>query len=752
MEFARLLEKAREYLPPEKLPALEEAYKFASEKHQGQVRLSGEPYLEHPLQTAYILTELQLDASSIVAALLHDIPEDTGTAITDIEKKFGAEVARLVDGVTKLGKVPLTTPNSSVSPTQAENLRKMLVAMAEDLRVVFIKLADRLHNMRTLEALPKERQLKNARETLEIFAPLAHRLGIWELKWQLEDLSFRYLYPQQYQHIARLVDLRRTQREKFIERAIEMLKVEFQNVGLVAEISGRPKHIYSIHQKIQRYEKLGKNFDEIYDLLALRVIVEDVKACYSAVGVIHSLWHPLSDTFDDYIANPKPNGYQALHTAVMSMGTTPLEIQIRTREMHHVAEYGVAAHWRYKEGEKKDHQFEDRVAWLRQLIEWHRELSGAEEFLESVKTDILIDQVFVYTPKGEIKDLPRGATPLDFAYRLHTDLGHRCIGAKINGKLVGLSYKLKNGDVVEIVASKGPRGPSLDWLNPNLGFVNTTHAKTKIRQWFNKREKAESIERGKQILDKELRRLGIKEERQVLAALFNYNNLDDFLTAVGNGNITAHQIVLQLADQEEKSEEVATTAATAKATPSAVQVLGVGDLMTSVAQCCNPVPGDKIIGYITRSRGVTIHREDCVNVINEDEKERLVPVDWGQSDHLYPVKIQVDAWDRVGLMRDISTVVAEDRVNITSMNLANGIHQRVTIYLTLETKGLAQLSDILKKIDGVKGVIGVSRIGDEPSKQITADSQAPVKGSDPASTKKPETAAKKKPGDIGTKK
>ena len=727
MEFIRLQEKAREYLPPEKLPLLEEAYKFASEKHQGQVRLSGEPFMEHPLQTAFILAELQLDASSLAAALLHDIPEDTGLPIADIEAKFGPEVAKLVDGITKLGKVSLSTPGAVASASQAENLRKMLVAMAEDLRVVFIKLADRLHNMRTLDALPKDRQLKNAQETLEIFAPLAHRLGIWELKWQLEDLSFRYLEPKQYQKIARLVDLGRTEREKFIVRAIKLLQKEFAKVGLEADISGRPKHIYSIHQKIERYSVLGKHFDEIHDLLALRVIVENVQECYSAVGIIHSLWHPMPDAFDDYIANHKPNGYQALHTAVRCFGTTPLEVQIRTRDMHHVAEYGVAAHWRYKEGETKDMQFEDRVAWLRQLIEWHRELSGAEEFLESVKTDIFIDQVFVYTPKGEIKDLPKGSTPLDFAYRVHTDLGHRCVGAKINGKLVPLSYQLKNGDVIEIVSSKAARGPSLDWLNPNLGFVHTSHAKEKIRQWFNKREKTESIERGRQILDKELRRLGIQTERQALAGLFNYNNLDDFIAAVGNGNITSHQIVLKLAAQEEKSEQVTEPAALPKTTPSAVQVMGVGDLMTNIAQCCHPVPGDKIIGYITRSRGVSIHREDCHNIIHEDEKERLVPVEWGQNDLLYPVKIQVDAWDRVGLMRDVSTVVAEEKVNIASMNLANSTGQRVAILLTLETKGLAHLSQILKKIDGVKGVVSVSRIGDEPSKQNPADSPAPAR-------------------------
>jgi guanosine-3',5'-bis(diphosphate) 3'-pyrophosphohydrolase len=593
--------------------------------------------------------------------------------------------------------------------------------------VVFIKLADRLHNMRTMDALPRDRQLKNAQETLEIFAPLAHRLGIWELKWQLEDLSFRYLEPEQYQKIARLVDLRRNEREKFIDRAIELLKKEFAKNGLTADISGRPKHIYSIHQKMERYTALGKHFDEIYDLLALRVIVENVQECYSAVGIIHTLWHPLPDAFDDYIANPKPNGYQALHTAVMCFGTTPLEVQIRTREMHHVAEYGVASHWRYKEGETKDMQFEDRVGWLRQLIEWHRELSGAEEFLESVKTDIFIDQVFVYTPAGEIRDLPRGATPLDFAYRLHTDLGNRCVGAKINGKLVPLSYELKNGDVVEIVTAKAARGPSLDWLNPNLGFVHTSHARAKIRQWFNKREKTESIERGRQILDKELRRLGIQTERQTLAGLFNFSNLDDFLAAVGNGNITSHQIVLKLAAQEEKTEQVTTPAAPPRLAPSGIHVLGVGDLMTNLAPCCHPVPGDKIIGYITRNSGVTIHRADCANVSSEDEKERLIPVEWGQTDLFFPVKIQVEAWDRVGLMRDISTVVAEERVNITSMNLANSTGQTVTIFLTLETKGLAHLSQIMKKIDGVKGVISISRIGDEPSKQSTADAPVPVK-------------------------
>jgi GTP pyrophosphokinase len=739
MDFNRLREKAAAYLPPEKLAVVEEAYKFAAEKHQGQVRLSGDPFLEHPLQTAYILAELQLDTGSLAAALLHDIPEETGLPLEEISAKFGPEIAKLVDGVTKLGKVSLTTPGTPATASQAENLRKMLVAMAEDLRVVFIKLADRLHNMRTLNHLPKDRQLRNAQETLDIYAPLAHRLGIWELKWQLEDLSFQYLKPQEYARIARLVDLRRNQREKFIEKAIELLKKEFEGAGLAADISGRPKHLYSIYQKMEKYAATGRDFGDIYDLYALRVLVGSKDECYVAMGLIHNLWHPLPDSFDDYIGNPKPNGYRALHTAVMCLGTTPLEIQIRTREMHHVAEYGAAAHWSYKSGGKIDMQFEERVAWLRQIIEWHRELTGAEEFLESIKTDIFIDQVFVYTPTGEIKDLPKGSTPLDFAYRVHTDLGHRCVGAKVNGKLEPFNYILKNGDIIEIIAAKNPRGPSLDWLNPNLGYVNTSHARAKIRQWFNKQERTENIERGKQILDKEIRRLGIKTERQILAEFFGYSSLDDFLAAVGNGSITAHQIVLKLAAQEEKTPGV-TEVAAPKTTTSAVQVLGVGDLMTSIAQCCHPVPGDKIIGYITRSRGVSIHREDCYNIVNEDERERLVPVEWGQSDnHLYPVTIQVEAWDRVGLMRDIATVVAEEKVNITSVNIADSVGGRTAMFLTLETKGLAQLSQILKKIDGVKGVISVSRVGLETPRQGMSAPAATSSAKDDARLKKNQT-------------
>lgn len=725
MDFSELREKAGEYLPPEKMAVVEDAYHFAAEKHQGQWRLSGKPYLEHPLQTAFILVELQLDASSLAAALLHDVPEECGLPIEEIGARFGPEIAKLVDGATKLDKVSSAASAALASQAQAENLKKMLFTVAEDLRVVFIKLADRLHNMRTLAALPPDRQINIAKETMEIYAPLAHLLGIWEWKAQLEDLAFQYIDPETYRSIKRQIDEQQDERENFINKAIAVLKKEFDRVGLVAEISGRPKHIYSIHQKMKRYAAMGRYFDKIYDILALRVIVGSIPECYSAVGVIHSLWHPLPDAFDDYIANPKPNRYRALHTAVMCLGTTPLEIQIRTHEMHETAEHGEADHWRYKEGEKKDAGFGESVAWLRQLIEWHREYSGVEEFLESVKTDLLIDQVFVYTPQGEIKDLPVGSTPLDFAYRIHTELGHRCIGAKVNGRLVPLSYKLQNGDAVEIISSKTAKGPSLDWLNENLGYVNTVHARGKIRQWFNRQERTENIERGRQILEKELRHLGIKIERQMLADLFNYSSLDDFLAAIGNGGITAHQIALKLAAQEEKPELPATVTPQKQA-PSAVQVLGVGNLVTNLARCCHPVPGDRIIGYITRSRGVTIHREDCHNVINEDERERLIPVEWGQSDLLYPVNVQIEAWDRVGLMRDITTVVAEEKVNIASVNLANGDGHTISISLTLETKGLAHLSQLLKKIDTVRGVFSVTRIGDTASKKSDAGSSAPL--------------------------
>jgi guanosine-3',5'-bis(diphosphate) 3'-pyrophosphohydrolase len=711
VSFSQLKEKAQQYLPPEKITLVEDAYKFALKAHKGQVRKSGDPYVEHPLQTALILAELQLDASTLAAALLHDVPENCGIEIAELETKFGAEVAKLVDGTTKLGKLSLPAPAVAARGAQAENLRKMLVAMAEDLRVVFIKLADRLHNMRTLGALSPEAQHSIAEETLEIYAPLAHRLGISELKWQLEDLSFRYLAPERYRQVVKLISARRARREAFIAQVIQILEGEFARAKLRAELSGRPKHIYSIYRKMEKYAAQDKHFDDIHDLLALRVLVSTVPDCYHALGIIHSLWRPLPGDFDDFIASPKPNGYQALHTAVMCLGKIPLEVQIRTRDMHHIAEYGLAAHWRYKGGEKTDIHFEERIAWLRQLIDWHRELSGAEEFLESVKTDIFIDQVFVYTPKGEIMDLPKGATPLDFAYRVHTQLGHRCIGAKVNGKLVPLNYQLNNGDVIEIVSSKTAKAPSRDWLNPHLGYIKTSHAAEKIKQWFRRQQRAENIERGRELLEKEMRHLGIKpSQREGLAQLFKYDNFGDFLAAIGYGGISTHQIAVKLSAEQ---PQVKAVAAPPKPPKSAIRVLGMGNLVTNLARCCHPVPGDKIIGYVTRSRGVTVHRRDCYNVIHEDEKERLVGVGWEPTDSLYPVKVRIEAWDRVGLIRDITTLIAEEKVNISGVSSSHHHDHTVSEFFDLETTGLVQLSRLLKKIEGIKGVISVSRVGDE---------------------------------------
>jgi len=714
-----LVKKAGKYLPEEKLQLLKRAYDFACNSHEGQVRLSGGPYVAHPLHVALILADLQLDSSALAASLLHDTVEDSSVSLEKIKKDFGHEIASLVDGTTKLEELSRKTPATGLksgiqAAQQAENLRKMLVAMAEDLRVVFIKLADRLHNMRTLAALPPEKQERIARETIEIYAPLAHRLGIWELKWELEDLSFRYLEPSRYAQISRMVNLRRNQREAIINRLVSVLKDEFEKAGLQGEVTGRPKHLYSIYQKMRKYESQGKRFDDIQDLLALRVLVNTVPDCYNAIGVVHSLWRPMPGYFDDYIANPKANGYQSLHTAVMAMRSIPLEVQIRTYDMHHFAEYGVASHWQYKEGEKKDGLFEQKLGWLRQLVDWHRELTGAEEFLESVKTDIFNDQVFVFTPKGEIKDLPQGATPIDFAYRIHTDLGHRCIGAKVNSRLMPLNYQLKNGEVVEIIAAKKDKAPSRDWLNPNLGYVRTSHAREKLRQFFKRQERAENIELGRNLLEKEMRRLGLKMgSREEIARMFSYENVDDFLAAIGYGGVSQHQIAMKLVSQQEAPKQ-AVEQAPVKKTTSSVRVLGAGNMLTSLAFCCNPVPGDAIIGYITRNKGVTVHRADCHNVMRPDlERERLVEVDWGQSDRLYPVRMRLIAWDRVGLVRDFSTVIAEEKINIMSMTVTEHDDGTSVIDFTLATGSLYQLSRLINKLEGIKGVVSIVRMGED---------------------------------------
>ena len=692
-------------MPEKDLALVEKAYEFALKAHEGQLRRSGEPYLDHPLETASIVADLQLDASSLAAALLHDVPEDCGVPLQEISDRFGHEVGRLVEGVTRLDK--LAHPGEDASESQVESLRKMFVAMAEDIRVVLIKLADRMHNMRTLKPLPPKDRQRVAKETMELFVPLAHRLGIWQLEWELEDLAFRYLEAKKYHETARLVASRRAERERYIARVCRTLEDELASAGIDADVGGRPKNLYSTHIKMEKYASQGKEFSDIYDLLAVRVLVEHSQDCYSALGVLHSLWHPLPGQFDDFIATPKGNMYQSLHTVVMGPEARPLEIQIRTHEMHRRAEYGVAAHWRYKEGAKPDIGFEEKITWLRQLMEWQRELSSYA-FVESLTTDIFADEVFVYTPKGDIKELPAGATPLDFAYRIHTDLGHRCVGAKVNGRLVSLDCRLHSGDTVEIVATKAERGPSRDWLNPDLGFVKTAHAREKIRQWFRKQQREENIERGRALLEKELKRLGLSlGDHKRIAAVFKFDGLDEFLVALGCGDISRRQIATQLTAPEERRRPPPAPTPHRTVAPT-IEVLGVGDLLTHLATCCNPVPGDDIVGFVTRTRGVSVHRRDCPNIASEDEKERLVKVSWGKVNQHYPVPVHVEAWDRVGLLRDISAVVSEERVNISSVTSTekDGI---TSINLVLEITDNRQLSRLMSKLEGVRGVTNVTR-------------------------------------------
>ena len=715
-EYQRLLDRVRSYLPDDRVGLVEQAYEFAAESHRDQLRKSGDPYITHPLDAALTVADLQLDSVTIAAALLHDVQEDCGVPNQELQRRFGEEVAKLVDGATKLEHITKhsSEPAAFDSSMQAENLRKMFLAMAEDVRVVIVKLADRLHNMRTLEYVEPAKQIRTAQETMDIFAPLASRLGIWQIKWELEDLSFQYLEPEKYDEIAQLIASRRTTRERYVARVEKILQEELGEQNIQATVQGRAKNIYSVHQKMRKYAAQGKTFNEIYDLLALRVLVETVADCYAVLGTVHGLWRPIPGEFDDYIASPREDVYQSLHTTVMCIEARPLEIQIRTHEMHQLAEFGVAAHWRYKEGGKQDVRFEERLSWLRQLLEWQRDMSHAEDFVETLKTDIFQDQVFVYTPKGEIKDLPAGATAIDLAYRIHTDLGHHCVGAKVNGRLVALNQPLENGDVVEVVVGRNSRGPSRDWLNRNLEYVKTGHARQKIRQWFRKQERAENIEKGREMLEKELRRLGVTvaDCRDELLRVFHFEAIDDLHAALGFGGVSLHQIAQRverfMAPDEIETKPSKTPFAGARASTD-IQVLGTGDLLTQIAQCCGPVPGDEILGYVTRSRGVTVHRRDCHNVLHEDERARLVEVEWGRTGDFYPVAVLIEAWDRVGLLRDISTTIAEERVNMVAVRTQEHGDRTTAIYLTLEIQGVDQLSRLLVKLENVRGVLSAVR-------------------------------------------
>ena len=703
-----LLASLRRHYPNADLGRVERAFDFAVEAHAGQKRASGEDFVTHPIEAAQILADLGIDPVAVQGELLHDVPEDTEYSLADIEERFGPSVARLVDGVTKLSRFSTQTYEQH----QAENIRKMLLAMADDIRIVLIKLADRLHNMRTISALPRDKQVRIARQTMEIYAPLAERLGIWQIKWELEDLAFKALEPDRFREMARDLELRRRHRESYVERAIAALKPELEQAGIRAEISGRPKHIYGIHRKMERESA------NMYDLYAIRVLVDDVKDCYAALGVVHSLWRPIPGQFDDYIAVPKNNLYQSLHTAVIALDGRALEIQIRTHTMHQVAEFGIAAHWRYKEGggkdSKSDRAYDAKLTWLRELMDWQRDVSDATEFVEGIKLDIFRDQVFVFTPKGEVKDLPAGATPLDFAYRIHTDVGHRTIGAKVNNRLVRLDYKLQNGDIVEIQTTKSEHGPSRDWLD----VVKTSHAKEKIRAWFKRKDRDENIVHGRESLERELRRLA----RRSLAAVgqdrlldtahsYNFDNLDDFFAAVGYGAIGATAVVMKLGVVDDTERVLPTEAPPSAARPTAgVKVKGAGSLEVRFAKCCQPIPGDPVVGFVTRGRGATIHLQSCANIVNEREIERLIPVEWEAAGaRTYPISIRVDAYDRTGLLNDITQVVAGEKVNIVAAGVHTSPDHMATVTATIQVSSVAQLAHVMSRIEQVRDVTSVQR-------------------------------------------
>jgi GTP diphosphokinase / guanosine-3',5'-bis(diphosphate) 3'-diphosphatase len=741
------IENLMDALPDNYSPADRElvlrAYRVAEKAHETQKRASGEPYINHCLAVASILAEMRIPPSVVAAGLLHDTVEDTEITLEDIQRDFGDEIANLVDGVTKLTQLPrvsrgdqhedervedeeqrllaerrgLTSPEEEADQilrsrrydVVSETLRKTFLAMGEDVRVVLIKLADRLHNMRTLGHMPENKRKRIAQETLDIFAPLANRLGIWQIKWELEDLAFRYVDPEKYREIAENLTERRSDRE----RQMNEIRLQLQNIlgqaDIQADITARPKHIYSIYRKMARK---GVAFDQVHDVRGVRIIVSDMAACYSALGIIHNHWRPIPGEFDDYIAAPKDNFYRSLHTAVNYDDGKTLEIQIRTPEMHQNAEYGIAAHWRYKEGSPRDDDYERRILWLRSLMEWRQDVEDAREFVDSMKTDVFQDRVYVFTPRGDIIDLPVGATPIDFAYHVHTDIGHRCRGAKINGKLVSLDYALKTGDKVEILTAKRG-GPSRDWLNTNLGLVKTQRARAKIRYWFKRQAREQNTNQGKALLDKELRRLGLQEVNlERLAREFEYRNVEDLFVAIGIGDLPIARIVkhLTLGGKEEQEPELVATAKSEQASPvDTVTVLGLKGLLTSMARCCNPAPGDEIVGYITRGRGATIHRRDCPNILRVQDRERLVRVSWGEQKNTYSVPVRIKAYDRNGLMKDVSTLITDEGVNMSKVNV--DVNRNLAVFdLVLEVKDIVQLSRVLDRLENLPNVMEAQRV------------------------------------------
>ena len=710
MEIEVLLKKIRSDMDDPDLDIVKKAYEIASEAHEGQFRVSGEPYVEHPINVAYILADLGLDIISISAALLHDVVEDTKFTREDIEEMFGDEVALLVDGVTKLTKLDF----KSKEEHQAESLRKMFLAMAKDIRVVLIKLADRLHNMRTLEHLGREKQIFKSEETIEIYAPLAHRLGMSRMKSELEDLSFYFLQPDVYDELKKKLKENRSSRNRNIQNAITTLRENIEDQKLDAEIYGRSKHLYSIYQKMQRKEV---DFSEIYDLTAVRVLVDSVRECYQVLGVVHEIWKPMPGRFKDYIAMPKSNMYQSLHTTVIGPSGDPLEVQIRTHEMHKTAEYGIAAHWRYKEGKTDKDDYEEKLSWLRQLLEWQKDLQEPQEFMKALKIDLFQDEVFVFTPKGDVMSLPRGGTPIDFAYHIHTEVGHNCVGAKVNGKIVPLEYELNNGDIVNIITSKKSTGPSRDWLK----YVKTSTARSKIKRWFKKQQRDEIIRRGKELLNREFERQHIDlsgkdkdEELQRIAEELGENNRENLLESIGYNNISVKQVInkLDIEEEEEVSLEDLQTAPSTKSSDKGVKVKGVDNLKVRTAKCCNPVPGDKIVGYITRGRGISIHRKGCPNLksLMENEEERIIDVEWDQQrSESYVVDLNIEAVDKSALLNDITRLIKNEQIKLLSVNARADKYGKAYINLSVELSSIEHMKDIMNKIKEISGVLSVQR-------------------------------------------
>ncbi|MCD8199234.1 MAG: bifunctional (p)ppGpp synthetase/guanosine-3',5'-bis(diphosphate) 3'-pyrophosphohydrolase [Phascolarctobacterium sp.] len=725
VSIEELFEKAYGYLTEKQINLVRKAYEMAADAHADQRRKSGDPYITHPINVVNILMQLQMDEKALAAAFLHDVVEDTDYTIDKIKSAFGGVVANLVDGVTKLGKIEYI----SKEDRQMENYRKMFLAMAKDIRVVIIKLADRLHNMRTLEYMPINKQHSISRETLEIYAPLAHRLGIYTIKWELEDLAFRYLEPDVYYDLTEKVKAGREEREKIVYGAMDYLNEALEKAGIKCEIQGRPKNIYSIHKKMVRDHK---EINEIYDLLAIRVLVDTVKDCYGALGIVHTLWRPIPGRFKDYVAVPKSNMYQSLHTTILSSLGQPLEIQIRTFEMHRISEYGIAAHWRYKENNGKnaagtDKGFEEKLSWLRQLLEWHKDMNDSRDFVNTVKMDVFADEVFVFTPRGDVIDLPVDSVPIDFAYRIHTDVGNSCIGAKINGRIVPLDYKLSNGDIVEVITSKQANGPSRDWIN----IAGSSDTRNKIKSWFKKEKREENIIKGREMLEREAKRLGYDpktfaspEKVKEVGVKLRTDTDDNLLAALGYGGVALNTVISRLVDIYKKEQKSDTTKdlsellaelkpRKSKAKSShGILVKGEEGIMVKLARCCNPIPGDPVVGYITRGSGISVHRADCTNVLsnNPEEQNRIIEVAWDVGlDSVYRVSIVITSADRPGLMADLMVITNEAKLNIFSLICKTDKNKIATTHIGLDISSSEQLEYVMNRIRRMKGVYTVER-------------------------------------------